>query len=189
MRTAFLWERIYAITNFLAGLSDDLGHEAYRSAMEELAGAQWRPADACDETLRAALIERLRRIGPPAIYSGTGKIERIERADPAVAMGIASDEALAAQIEKTMGFRFLGQRFAPDAYWMGRLVFPTVGAPTGQAWTHSPQKPATWERLRSGPPHRPAKRCNFSVWLDSMRENPLKHYPGLSILPRRAKLT
>ena len=42
---------------------------------------------------------------------------------------MADEKELDRQLAKTAGFRLMGQRFSPDAYWMGRLVFPAVGAP------------------------------------------------------------
>ena len=64
----------------------------------------------------------------PSIYSGTGNLISMPgdslQPDPA---------DLQEAFVKTMGFRFLGQRYAPDSEILGKLVFPAVGgAPDGR---------------------------------------------------------
>src|SRR5262249_37837847 len=41
----------------------------------------------------------------------------------------APPSALLEALAKSQGFRFMGQRFIPDSYMMGKLVWPTVGDP------------------------------------------------------------
>src|SRR5262249_38281176 len=67
-----------------------------------------------------ALKAELARCRPPAIYSGTGQ----QSAPPD-----ASPDALVEALGKSAGFRLMGQRFVPDSYMMGKLVWPTVGEP------------------------------------------------------------
>ncbi|MBI4616017.1 MAG: DUF3160 domain-containing protein, partial [Planctomycetes bacterium] len=129
-----VWERLYSVTAYYVGLADDLTPGEYRTALSaisdsedgklaiELARELALPGDAL-----LAYRWELARCAPPAIYSGTGESMVTDRAALA---GEPSPQVLDKLLEKTMGFRFLGQRFVPDSYWMGRLVFPTVGAAT-----------------------------------------------------------
>jgi hypothetical protein len=64
----------------------------------------------------------LARHNPPAIYSGTGNQGSV---DPN-----AGPEKLLQALNKSAGFRLMGQRFIPDSHMMGKLVYPTVGKPT-----------------------------------------------------------
>jgi hypothetical protein len=64
----------------------------------------------------------LARYAPPKIYSGTGGLVTwTPRHRPG---------RFVEATNKTMGFRFMGQRFVPDSYTLGKQVFPTVGQPT-----------------------------------------------------------
>ncbi|MCP3886591.1 MAG: DUF3160 domain-containing protein, partial [Propionibacteriaceae bacterium] len=62
----------------------------------------------------------------PAIYGGTGN--QVGREYPR--------KMLDRTLDRTTGFRLMGQRFAVDSYAMGRLVFPTVGNLRGWKWGH-----------------------------------------------------
>ncbi|MDK2975088.1 MAG: hypothetical protein PWP08_1459 [Methanofollis sp.] len=105
------WERIYAVTSFYAGYSDDLGPTGYIEAMKKTFGGVNRTLTA-DET--AALQEALRAYRTPAIYGGTGDGEEAQQA-----------------LNATAGFRFMGQRFVPDSYIFSELVYPYAGTFTG----------------------------------------------------------
>ena len=123
---AALWERIYRVTAFFAGFSDDLTPaEVLPAVREVLAAAEGFKAlnePATADRLRA----RLAALRSPRIYSGTGggaiALPLDAAGDPAALL-----EAVAA----TTGVRLMGQRYTPDAEMMGGLVFPTVGPPTG----------------------------------------------------------
>ncbi|TAJ43647.1 DUF3160 domain-containing protein [Methanofollis fontis] len=110
------WNRIYTVTAFYAGYSDDLGPADYIEAMKTAFGSA-KPTLTADEI--ASLQEELRSHAPPAIYSGTGD-------------QVVSTEAEARQaLNATMGFRFMGQRFVPDSYVFSELVYPYAGSFTG----------------------------------------------------------
>ncbi|MGB2821608.1 MAG: DUF3160 domain-containing protein, partial [Phycisphaerae bacterium] len=127
-----VWERLYAVTAFYVGLADDLGFQEYEAAFNNVFGARIDPAALArpGDLLRLQL--ELAKFNPPAIYGGTGE----QRVDS----GAADPAALLKALDKTMGFRLMGQRFVPDSYAMGRLVYPTVGKPNGKAdmFTASP---------------------------------------------------
>ncbi len=117
-----VWERVYVVTSFYVGLADDLGFAEYHAALKKVCGAALDLAALADEKKRFELKKELARHAPPAIYSGTGAI----MAQDFTGGPAELDKALG----KTMGFRFMGQRFIPDSYMMGKLVFPSVGPPT-----------------------------------------------------------
>ncbi|QYZ79781.1 DUF3160 domain-containing protein [Methanofollis formosanus] len=110
------WERVYEVTAFYVGYSDDLGPAEYITAMERLFGG-------AKQTLTPDEVEALRQelltLPPPSIYSGTGY------------QGVESPEEARAVLNATMGFRFMGQRFVPDSYVFSELVTPYVGEFTG----------------------------------------------------------
>ena len=135
------WRRVYTVTAFYVGLADDLGPNEYAAAVKKAAGPA-PPGDALatggfvggGDKWRAVQLE-LARLSPPAIYSGTGGQGTYRGAEPAKLL-----EAL----DKSMGFRLMGQRFVPDSYWMGTLVFPTVGRPNRAGMF-------TWVMTANGP--------------------------------------
>lgn len=112
------WERVYGVTAFFAGLADDLGPREYLEALETVGG----------EELDEKALERLRidlaLHGAPSIYGGTGGTGWLTDET------VGDNEKLLKALDKTTGFRFMGQRFVPDSYVMGRLIYPTVGKAT-----------------------------------------------------------
>jgi len=116
-------ERIYTVTAFYVGLADDLGFEEYEYAIEQIPpGSVKLPI--MYESSHDVLRRELAKLQQPAIYSGTGGQETA---------GTASQpEELVKALDKSTGFRLMGQRFIPDSYVMGQLVFPTVGNPNRQ---------------------------------------------------------
>src|SRR5206468_11992619 len=102
-------------------LADDLGLPEYRSALAKVCGSALDLAALTDPKKLLALKAELAKSRPPAIYSGTGQ----QSAPPD-----ASPGALVEALGKSAGFRLMGQRFVPDSYMMGNLVWPTVGEPT-----------------------------------------------------------
>src|SRR5207249_1514459 len=91
-------------------------------------------ATLADEKKFFALKVELARHNPPAIYSGTG----------AAVTADSGDDELVKLLDRTMGFRFMGQRFIPDSYMLGKLVSPTIGLPTRDGmftWVMTPGGP------------------------------------------------
>jgi len=113
------WDRLYAITAFYVGVSDDLGPYEYMEAMETVLGNESRNFSAT--TIEEMKVE-LTGYRSPEIYGGTGSgtHEPILTAEQA-------DELL----EDTKGFRFMGQRFIPDSYIFSRLTGPYTNEYTG----------------------------------------------------------
>lgn len=103
------WEKIYTVTSFFAGASDDLGYYEYAPAIQEAYGG-WPNADALvgNDGAYGRFVEIVSKMDPPAINSvpvweGTENVQ-----------------------EQVKGFRFMGQRFTIDAAIMQQLVFSNV---------------------------------------------------------------
>lgn len=120
-RARDVWERIYAVTSFYVGLADDLGLNEYHAALVKVCGSALNLAVLADGKKLQAFKTELVRFHPPAIFSGAGMQSAPQAGNP--------DDLLTA-LNKSMGFRFMGQRFIPDSYMMSKLVWPTVGEPT-----------------------------------------------------------
>ena len=106
------WDRIYSVTAFYVGLSDDLGPYEYMEALNSVFGGEFDPNDLDEEHmgwLKAELAEYM----PPQIFGGTGDCGVTPPFTPEQA-----DQCL----EKTKGFRLMGQRFIPDSYMFSNLV-------------------------------------------------------------------
>lgn len=127
------WDRLYAVTAYYVGLADDLTPYEYRGAVRKAIGETLRAADLEDGKKWFALRRELALLRPPEIYSGTGNIE-------APPTSVTTEADLDKALENTKGLRLMGQRYVPDSFMMGRLVYPTVGdhLGTGQPFTLSP---------------------------------------------------
>ena len=113
------WDRIYEITAFYVGFSDDLGPYEYMKAMDAVFGNGSREFN---ETTIEELKTKLAEYQGPKIYGGTGNCVVTPPLTPEKA-----DECL----NDTSGFRFMGQRFIPDSYIFSNLVGPYTGEFTG----------------------------------------------------------
>jgi len=123
-RASEVWARMYQVTAYYVGLADDLTPHEYSDAMRATFGANFTTADLKDANKWFELRKRLAAMRPPEIYSGTGNL-----AGPPA--NIASENDLAKALVATKGLRLMGQRYIPDSYMMGQLVYPTVGLFTG----------------------------------------------------------
>lgn len=115
------WDRIYSVTAFYVGLSDDLGPYEYLEAMNKVFGDTF---DA--NTLTVDNIHKLKAelvsYRTPEIYGGTGSGSGACQT-PDFNM---NPEQLDKCLEATKGFRLMGQRFIPDSYMFQNLVFSNV---------------------------------------------------------------
>lgn len=119
---ADLWENMYQITAFFVGLADDLTYYEYLEAMEKVLGSTFTMADLASEQTLFDIRVELARMRSPEIYGGTGGqviwVDSGEEITP---------DMLDELLDKSKGFRFMGQRFIPDSYAMGQLVSPGAG--------------------------------------------------------------
>ena len=122
---ARVWDRMYSVTAYYVGFADDLTPYEYRGALREVYGVRPAVADLNDAQKWLKFRAALARLRSPEIYSGTGDIE----GPPAA---IADENDLMKALASTKGMRLMGQRYIPDSYMMGRLVYPTVGRYEGK---------------------------------------------------------
>ena len=115
-----IWQRVYTVTAFYVGLADDLGLAEYESSLRKVTGAALSVGMLADEANWQKLQVELAKFNPPAIYGGTGGQGTYGGANP---------DKLIEALDKSTGFRLMGQRYIPDSYMMGKFVTPTVGPP------------------------------------------------------------
>jgi len=128
------WDRIYNVTSFYVGYSDDLGPYEYNDALNYVFGGTFQANYMSQEDI-GKLKSVLALYGIPQIYGGTGAGADVCVIDPPFSAEQA-DKCLAV----TAGFRLMGQRFVPDSYIFQNLVFPYPGDYTGEgaAFTRGP---------------------------------------------------
>ena len=116
------WERIYSVTAFYVGFSDDLGPYEYLEALNSVFNGKFDPNNLTQENL-GKLKAKLAEFRAPKIYGGTGEVGLWPPFTPEQA-----DKALSL----TAGFRLMGQRFVPDSYMFSKLVSPYIGMYSGK---------------------------------------------------------
>lgn len=107
------WDRIYNVTAFYVGFSDDLGPYEYAKALDTVFGNDRSGVSFDNESLEE-LITELDKYESPKIYGGTGEIIP------------AGSETENETLEATKGFRFMGQRYTPDSYILQKLNPPAL---------------------------------------------------------------
>ncbi len=124
-RVSDVWDRIYSVTAFYSGFADDLSLYDYRRAMREVFGNRFEANELEDEEKLAEFLFVLAKSREPGIFSGTGGAG----VDPGGYEGheFTSVKDLDKILGHTMGLRFMGQRYIPDSYILGRLVSPAAG--------------------------------------------------------------
>jgi len=105
-----VWEEIYTVTSFFAGVSDDLGYYEYAPVIEDAYGSfPDMEMLVANEAAYETYLNAIRQLPPPAINSVP--VFQFEEGD----LG-----------EMNKGFRFMGQRFTIDAAIMQQLVYRAV---------------------------------------------------------------
>ncbi len=134
------WDRIYEVTSFYVGFSDDLGPYEYMKAMDAIFG---NGAREFNEKTVEELKTKLADYQGPKIYGGTGNCVVTPPLTPEKA-----DECL----NDTSGFRFMGQRFIPDSYIFSNMVGAYTGEYTGAGeFTGGNKTPFTLVISEAGP--------------------------------------
>jgi len=121
------WNRIYAITSFLVGFSDDLGPCEYSEILKEFALEDFNSQELEKNypELKEALINFPNN---PGIYGGLGECELLMPYPP-----LSEEEIQALKLQakgllnKTKGFRLMGQRFTLDSWLFSEMVSPYSG--------------------------------------------------------------
>ena len=102
------WLDLYNPTAFMVGRSDDLTAFQYIDVINTVYGAGADLATIADEARLETFIASANELPPPRILG--------------LVIAVSDDEALV-----TKGFRFMGQRFVPDAYIFRELIYRNVG--------------------------------------------------------------
>jgi hypothetical protein len=104
------WLDLYNPTVFFVGRSDDLTALQYMDLVDAVYGPQAPLETIAGEAKLEAFITAAEALPPPRILG--------------LVIGVDDDE-----VETTKGFRFMGQRFVPDAYIFRQLIYRNVGTP------------------------------------------------------------
>jgi hypothetical protein len=107
------WDRIYYVTAFYVGFSDDPGPYEYAKALDTVFGSDRKGVSFNNENLTALKTE-LEKYESPKIYGGTGEI---------IPAGLETENET---LEAAKGFRFMGQRYIPDSYILQKLHPPAL---------------------------------------------------------------
>jgi len=122
------WNRIYAVSAYYVGFSDDLTIYEYQDALRSVLGNKFKPGRLMDDKTFLNFQAKIAGLRKPAIYSGTGA--------SAINMdqeGSLKPEQLVEILAKTQGFRFMGQRYVPDSFILSQMVAPTIDKLFGRA--------------------------------------------------------
>ncbi|MHA1929233.1 MAG: DUF3160 domain-containing protein [Candidatus Thorarchaeota archaeon] len=104
-----VWDAIYHPTVFFVGAADDLLPNEYRELIEDIYGANVTLESLDNDALLKDFIDSALMFREPLILSS--------RLPDTGTMNM------------TKGMRFMGQRFIPDSYILGQLVYSNVGTP------------------------------------------------------------
>jgi hypothetical protein len=102
------WLDLYNPTVFFVGRSDDLTALQYLAVVDAVYGQEAGLEAIADEAKLETFIAAADALPPPRILG--------------LVIGVDDDEE-----ETTKGFRFMGQRFVPDAYIFRQLIYRNVG--------------------------------------------------------------
>lgn len=102
-----LWDAIYEPTVFFVGAADDLLPNEYLELVQTIYGSEITIPDLDDDVLLENFIDAA-----------------LELREPAILGHLVPDDSTLTQ---TMGLRFMGQRYIPDSYILGQLVYSNVG--------------------------------------------------------------
>jgi len=147
------WNRIYAITSFLVGFSDDLGPNEYSEVLKKLFKYEINPQEIEENYLE--LKETILDFPyNPRIYSGLGACELLMPCPPLTEKEIQALKLQAKELlEKTKGFRLMGQRFTLDSWLFSEIVSPYSGEYVGpKPPLPTEEKPFTftWDDIYAG---------------------------------------
>ncbi|RLC36960.1 MAG: hypothetical protein DRH33_06285 [Candidatus Nealsonbacteria bacterium] len=125
------WNRIYAITSFLVGFSDDLGPTEYSEVLKKLFKDEVNSQEIEENYLE--LKETILDFPyNPKIYSGLGACELLMPCPPLTEKEIQALKLQAKELlGKTKGFRLMGQRFTLDSWLFSEIVSPYSGEYVG----------------------------------------------------------
>jgi len=126
------WQRMYAITSFFVGFSDDLGPYEYGAVLNSIFKEKITSQEI--EKNFSALKNSLSDIPyNPKIYSGLDAVQLVMPCPPLSEKDIENLKIQAKKLlENTKGFRLMGQRFTVDSWLFSEIVSPYSGEFSGQ---------------------------------------------------------
>lgn len=110
-----VWQRIYEITKFFVGVSDDLTFEDYLTVLSEKGVTT--PEQLYNESTVVNIAQELLNRNRAKILGTYAETYP----------WLPQETELQRILNETAGLRFMGQRFIPDSYMFQQLVFPQVG--------------------------------------------------------------
>ncbi|MDI6591813.1 MAG: DUF3160 domain-containing protein [Patescibacteria group bacterium] len=126
------WTRMYAITGFFVGFSDDLGPYEYSAVLKSLFGGEVKSQN-LEEKYSEVRDTLLNLPYNPKIYGGLGACELFMPCPPLSDTEIQELKVQAKKLlEETKGFRLMGQRFTIDSWLFSEIVSPYSGEYTGE---------------------------------------------------------
>lgn len=106
------WEKVYSITSFFAGASDDCGYYEYMPIIEQIYGKDVKAEELVgDEKSFDKYCKQIKSLEPPKINSVVHTDEVTDDTD---------------RLEESKGYRFMGQRFTLDAAIFTNLCYSKV---------------------------------------------------------------
>ncbi|MFW9809522.1 MAG: DUF3160 domain-containing protein [Candidatus Thorarchaeota archaeon] len=102
-----IWDALYEPTAFFVGTADDLIPSEYLNVIQSIYGSEVQLSDLNNETLLEQFIDEALTLKEPLILGHP----------------VPDTKTLT----QTMGLRFMGQRYIPDSYILGQLVYENVG--------------------------------------------------------------
>jgi hypothetical protein len=126
------WSRMYAITSFMVGISDDLGPTEYGKVLKDTLGEEITP-EKIEQNYPAIQKELEDYPYSPKIYSGLGGCQLLVPCPPLTDEEIQQLKVQAKELlNGTKGFRMMGQRFTLDSYLFSEIVSPYSGEYIGE---------------------------------------------------------
>jgi hypothetical protein len=110
-----VWQRIYDVTKFFVGVSDDLTFEDYSTVLSQKGITV--PEQILNENTVGSIANDLLNMSRAKILGTYAMVNS----------DLPQQEELQGTLNETAGLRFMGQRFIPDSYMLQQLVFPQVG--------------------------------------------------------------
>ncbi len=105
-----VWDALYEPTAFFVGSADDLVPSEYLTVIQSIYGSEVQMFDLDDDLLLEQFIDDALELREPLILGHP----------------VPNGE----NMSQTMGLRFMGQRYIPDSYILGQLVYTNVGTPS-----------------------------------------------------------
>jgi len=152
---AKMWSDLSATIDFFVGETDDLTASQYTAEAQQIFGNNLTAADLTDDDQIIRFINAAKQDLPkPKILSEAINMNTVDEK--------TKDELLA----ETMQFRFMGQRFTPDAYFLNRL---TQGdeAPDPETGQKLPSMPTALMPISLIAPENNTVKSYLDVWISA----------------------